>query len=188
MLRVSIWSAAGFSTNSVTCAVGGGPHEPVGGRILDRRQRERRRRPGALVLRDLGAEVDVGEDVAVEHEEAVVEQRLGELQRAAGAERLGLLDVAQAHAERRAVAEHVAHAGGHVPAGHDDVVDAVAAQPVEHEGDERPVDERDDRLGHGGGQRPQPRALAAGQDERLHQTAASAAARRSPTLGRPTPS
>ena len=42
-------------------------------------------------------------------------------------------------------------------------------EPLEHVGDERPVDERDDRLGHGRGQRPQPRALAADEDHRLHQ-------------------
>ena len=35
--------------------------------------------PVALVLGDLGGQVDVGEDVAVEHEEAVVEQVLGVL-------------------------------------------------------------------------------------------------------------
>ena len=50
MLLVSIWSADGFSTNSVTCVVGRQPHEPVGGRVLDRRQRERRARAGRLVL------------------------------------------------------------------------------------------------------------------------------------------
>ena len=144
--------------------------------------------PVALVLRDLGRQVDVGEDVAVEHQEAVVEQRLGVLERAAGAERRRLLDVAQLDAEGAAVAEHVAHAGGHVPAGDDDVVDAVRAQPVEHEGDEGPVDERDDRLGDRRGQRAQPRAFAARQDQRLHQTAASATGVRPATLGRPTPS
>ena len=147
MLFVSIWSAEGFSTNSVTASSAVEADEPVGGRVLDRRQRERRARARPLVLRDLRREVDVGEDVAVEHQEALVEQVLGELQRAAGAERPRLLDVAQPHAEAAAVAEHGAHAVGHVAARHHHVVDAVAAQPVEHEADERPVDERHDRLG-----------------------------------------
>ena len=40
--------------------------------------------PPLLVGRELGAEVEVGEDVAVEHQEALVEHVLGELQRAAG--------------------------------------------------------------------------------------------------------
>ena len=168
MLCVSIWSGDGFSTNSVTSPLVARAHEPVGGRVLDRRQRERRRGAGPLVLRDLGGQVHVGQHVAVEHQEALVEQRLGVLERAAGAERPRLLDVAQPDAEGRAVAEHVAHAAGQVAARHDDVVDAVAAQPVEHEADERAVDERDHRLGHRAGQRPQARALAARQDQRLH--------------------
>ena len=46
------------------------------------------RAPVSLVLAQLRGEVDVGQDVAVEHEEALGEQVLGELQRAAGAERL----------------------------------------------------------------------------------------------------
>jgi hypothetical protein len=118
--------------------------------------------------RELRGHVEVGQHVAVEHHEALVEQRLGELQRAAGAERLRLLDIAQADPVTAAVAEHVAHAGREEPARHDHVVDAVPAQPVEHEGDEGPVDKRHDGLGHGGGQGPQARALAAGEDQSLH--------------------
>ena len=52
---MSIWSGAGFSTNSRTDAVVVEPHEPVGARVLDRVQRERRARARALVRRDLGA-------------------------------------------------------------------------------------------------------------------------------------
>ena len=84
------------------------------------------RAPRCSCSASCAADVEVGEHVAVEHQEALVEQRLGELQRAAGAERLRLLDVAQAHAVRAAVAEHVAHAGREEAARHDDVVDAVA--------------------------------------------------------------
>ena len=73
-------------------------------------------------------------------------------------------------------------------AGDDDVLDAVRAQPVEHEGDERAVDERHDRLRDRGGERAQPGALAPGQDERLHQTATPATDERSASAGRPTPS
>ena len=102
---VSISSGLGFSTNSAPSRPRRAD-EPVRRRVLDRDQRQRRRAPGPLVLRELGGQVDVGEDVAVEHEEALLEQVLGELQRAAGAERLGLLDVAQPDPERRAVAQH----------------------------------------------------------------------------------
>jgi hypothetical protein len=49
------------------------------------------------VLLELPADVEVGQHVAVEHQEALVEQTLGELQRAAGAQRPRLLHVAQPH-------------------------------------------------------------------------------------------
>ena len=84
------------------------------------------------------------------------------------AARVGLRDVAQADAVGRAVAEDVAHRGRQVAHGQDDVVDAVVLEPLEHVGEEGAIDERDDRLGHGGGQRPQPRALAADEDDCLH--------------------
>ena len=143
-------------------------HEAVRGGVADRHEREGADRPGRLVLGDLRGEVDVGEHVAVEHQEALVEKVLGVLERTRRPARLGLLDEAQAQPVLRAVAQHVAHRGGQEAARHDDVVDAVARQPLEHVGDERAVDERDDRLGHRRGQRPQARALAADEDHRLH--------------------
>ena len=142
--------------------------EAVGAGVLDRDERQRRRGLGALVLGDLRGQVDVGEHVAVEHEEALLEQRLGELQRAGGAARVGLLDVAQAQPVRRAVAEDVAHGRGQVAHRHHHVVDAVDLQPLEHVGQERPVDQRDDRFGDRGRQRPEPGPLAADEDHRLH--------------------
>ena len=90
-------------------------HEAVGGRVGDRDERERADRPGRLVLGDLRGEVDVGQDVAVEHQEALVEELLGVLERAGRAARLGLLDEAQAQPELRAVAQHVAHAVARKP-------------------------------------------------------------------------
>ena len=152
--------------------------EAVARRVRDRDERERADGAGRLVLGDLRAEVEVGEDVAVEHEEALVEEVLGVLQRARGAARLGLLDEAQPDAELRPVAEHVAHAGGEEAARHDHVVDAVAAQPLEHVDDERPVDERHDRLGDGRRQGPQSRPLPAHEDHRLHCSASRCITRR----------
>src|SRR5436190_15417907 len=138
---------------------------------------ERERRPGAclLVLFDLGAEVQIGEDVAVEHHEALVEHRLGELQRPRRPARFGLLDEAQAQAHGGAVTKHVAHAGGQKAARHDHVIDAVPAEPLEHEGDEGTVHQRHHRLGNGGGERAQAFALAPHENDRLHQRAASCA-------------
>jgi hypothetical protein len=116
----------------------------------------------------LRGDVDVGQDVPVEHQEAVLEQVLGVLQGARGAARLGLLDEPQAHPEARAVAEHRLDLRGQEAARHDHVVHAVAGQPLEHEAHERPVDERHDRLRGARGERPQPRPLPADQDDGLH--------------------
>ena len=143
-------------------------HEAVGRRIRHRDEGERAGRARRLVLRDLRREVDVGEHVAVEHEEALLEQTLGVLQRAGGAARLGLLDETQPQAEGGAVAEDVAHARREEAAREDHVVHAVAAQPLEHVDDERPVHERNDGLGDGRGQRAKPGAFAPDQDHRLH--------------------
>ena len=59
-------------------------------------------RAGRLVLGDLRGEVDVGQHVAVEHQEALVEADCSSayFSAPAGAARLGLLDVAQAQPER----------------------------------------------------------------------------------------
>jgi len=145
-----------------------GAHQPVGRGIGHRRQRQRRPRARRAVPCHLRGDVDVGQHVAVEHEEPLVQQRLGVLRGAARAERPRLLDVAKPQPVRRAVAEDVADPGGEVPAAHDDVVDAVAPQPVEHEGDERPVDQRHHRLRHRRGEGSQAGPFAAGQDQRLH--------------------
>ena len=126
------------------------------------------RAPRPLVLGELRIEIDVGEDVAVQHQEALVEQVPGEPQRAAGPERVGLLDVTDAYPELLPVAQHAPHAVGHEPARQDHLVDAVPSEPVDHERDVRAVGQRDDRLGDRRGQRPQPRSLAAGEDQRLH--------------------
>ena len=182
MLRVSIWSGDGFSTNPVTAPSVERAHEAVGRGVLDGREGQRRPGVAGVMERELRGHVEVREHVAVEHQEALVEQRLGELQRSARAQRLRLLDVAQADPVAAAVAEHVAHAGREEPARHDHVVDAVTAQPVEHEGDERPVDQRHDRLGDGRGQGPQARPLAAGEDQCLHRSARRRSGRR--TAGR----
>ncbi len=54
----------------------------------------------------------------------------------------------------------------HVGAGQDHVGDAVLAEQGELVGDERDVEERNDRLGRGQRQRPEPGALTAREDDR----------------------
>jgi len=112
---------------------------------------------------------DVGQHIAVEHQKALFQQLLGVLQRTRGTTRLGLGQETQADSQLGAVAQHGANEVGHEAAGHHDVIDAMRAQPCQHEDDERAVNQRDDRLGQARGQRPQPRSLATHQDHRLHQ-------------------
>ena len=162
-------SPSAFSRNWLDAPLVVGRHDAVAGRVVDRVERQRHARAGALVLGELGGQVDVGQHVAVEHEQALLEHPLVEREahRAGGAQRLLLDHVAQAHAVVD-VAEHPLDAVGHEAAGEDHLVHAVAVQPVEHEGQERPPGQRHHRLGGRVGERPQPRALAAGEDQRLH--------------------
>ena len=133
------------------------------------------RRPGAALL--VGAhqrrEVEVGEDVAVEGEEAVLEavaERVGgEADRPGGAERLGLGDVGDLHpGPLLLVAQRLAQDVGQEAAGEHDLGHPVGGEPLDRVGEEGAVDQRHRRLRHVAGQRPQARSLAADQDNRLH--------------------
>src|SRR5262249_14247290 len=86
---------------------------------------------------------------------------------AAGAERLLLDDVAQAHAEMLGLAERLLDVVHAVGAGEDDVGDAVLAQQRELPGEEGTAQQRHHRLGARQRERPQPRALTAGEDDGL---------------------
>ena len=131
-------------------------------------------------------QVEVGEQVAVEDHEALAEQPPvgGEPDRARRPQRLVLLDVADRRTAGRAVAERRAQGVGPEAAGHHHLVDAVAAEPVDHVADERAPDERHDRLRAAQGQRAQPRPLAADEHDGLHQLTT----RGPPSAGRPMPS
>jgi len=131
---------------------------------------ERERGHGLLtpVVVDDGGEVVVGEGVAADDEEGVVEQALGELDRAGGAERHVLDAVVQAHAERLAVAEVVLDHVGEVLQRNHDLGDAVPFQEQQDVLHHRAIDDGDHRLGPAYRQGPQPRALATGHDDRFH--------------------
>ena len=66
----------------------------------------------------------------------------------------------------RAVAHDPPDLVHQVGAGQDHVGDAVLTEQGELVGDERDVEERNDRLGCGQGQGPEPGALAAREDDR----------------------
>ena len=147
--------------------------EPVGGGVLDRVQAEGRPRPALAVGAQQRGQVEVGENVAVEGEEALVQAVAklvgGEADRAGGAAPLGLDHVGDRDPGSLLLAgQRLAQHVGQEAAGEDDLGYAVARQPLDHVGEEGPVDQRQRRLRHGLGQRSQPRPLPTYQDDRLH--------------------
>ena len=112
-----------------------------------------------------GAQVEVGEDVAVKRQEAVLkagpDRRRGEADRPGGTERLGLGDVANPHAAALALAKLLAQDARQEAAGEHHVAHPVGRQPLDHVGEKGSVDEGQRRLGHGQGQRPQAPAFPA---------------------------
>ena len=121
-----------------------------------------------VVLLDDPAEVDVGEHVAGDHEERLVELGHRVAHRAGGAERRLLGRVPHADAELRAVAEVGADVVGHERDRHDDVVEAVPREELHDVLHHRHVRDRHHRLGLVARERPQARAFTAGQDHSLH--------------------
>ena len=164
-----------FSRNSSTAPPRVAADQAVGGGVLDRVQADRRPRPALLVGAQQRAQVEVGEDVAVEGEEALVElvaelRRRRSGSRPAVPQRLGLGHVADPRPRparpRRSASRSTS---GRKPQARTTSSTPCAAEPLDHVGEEGPVDQRQRRLRHRRGQRPQPRPFAADQDDRLHQ-------------------
>ena len=74
--------------------------QAVGGGVLDRRQDDRRARLALAVQADDRRQVDLRQHVAVEHDDRFGELVAGVLDRAGGAERRRLDDVADLDAQR----------------------------------------------------------------------------------------
>ena len=108
-------------------------------------------------------DAQVGEHVAVEGEESVVEQVLGELDAAGGAAGFGLGQVAEPGSTGLTLAQYRLELVGEEAAGEDDVIDAVECKPFDHEGQKGPVHEGEDRLRCLGRERAKTGALAANQ-------------------------
>ena len=129
-------------------------------------QADRRRGIPVLVGPQKRAQVEVGEHVAVEGEETILELVPegvgGEADRPGGAQRLGLGDVADPHPRPLllAIESRLQHVGQE-SAGKHHLGHPVPRQPLDHVGEKGPVDQRQRRLRHVRGQGPQPRPLAA---------------------------
>ncbi len=89
-------------------------------------------------------DVEVGEHVAVDHEERVVDAGVerGEADRAGGVERLGLDRVVQPHPGAHLVGVRLDERVGPVPERQHRVVDAVPAEVADDPLDHRPIDDR----------------------------------------------
>ena len=138
----------GLLDEGADAAAGVQLHEAVLRRVGHARQVDGR---AGLPLRMKGehrAQVRVGEDVAVEHDHAAAGGRFHRVAHAAGgAERVELHRVPEAHAVGRAVAHRPADLVDQVGAGQDHVGDPVEREQRELVGEERDVEQRDDRLG-----------------------------------------
>ena len=137
-------------------------------RVVDRLEADRDRGLALLVdAHDLG-QVDVGERVAGDDEEGVVELVARVPDRAGGAERRFLDGVLDRDPEPLAVAEVAADRLRHERHGHDHLVEAVLLEQLDDVLHARLADDRHHRLRLVGRQRAQARALAAGHHDRLH--------------------
>ena len=116
-------------------------------------------------------EIEIGKDVAVEHQEALLQRSLveGQVERTACAEWFVLGDVGDARATLASIAESGLQLLGAKTGGDDHVVDTMGREPIDHEAQEGPVHELDRRLGHRESQRTQASSLAPRENERLHQ-------------------
>ncbi len=122
----------------------------------------------AAVVVEHRAQVERGEDVAVEDEERAVDELLDVLERAGRAERRVLDDVAQPQPQARAVAEVRRDRVGQIARGQDDVVDPGLLDAAQRPLEERHVHDRDHGLGRLEGERPKPRTLTADENDCLH--------------------
>ena len=139
--------------------------ETVRRRIGDREEVDGGSRPAFFVEGQHRGQIDVREDVAVQHEDAATHQVDGVPHASPGPERLPLHRVPQADAVRGAITEHPAHLVHHVGAGQHHVGDAVAPKQLQLVREKRHVQERDDGLRRAESERPEPRALAAREDD-----------------------
>src|SRR5260221_7868201 len=141
----------------------------VRARVARRRQHDRRLRLALAVKPQHGREIHLRQDVAVEDDDRFGERVPRVADGAAGAERHRLDDIPDADAESFPLAENLLDAARLVVETEDDLVDLRdLPQEIDLVVQERPVQDRHDRLGRVDRQRPQPRALSSGEQDGLH--------------------
>ncbi len=137
-------------------------------RVLHRLEGQGGQPPVAVVEVEHGAQVDVGQHVAGDDQEPLVELVLGVADRSGRPERCRLGGVDHADPELAPVAEVGADGVGHEGHRHHDVLEPVGPEQVDHVLHHRDVRHREHRLGLVGGERPEPGPLAARHDHCLH--------------------
>ena len=170
MTLLSVVPGGGFSRNRWTRCLGVDLDDPERRRIGDRREVDRRFGAEPPVLGDEGGDVEVGDDVAVDRQERVVDSGAlgGEADRSGGVERLGLDGVAQLDTSATTVGKRGAERIGEIAERQRHRGDAGAFEPAGQAGDDRLVTDRQHRLRHRVGQRAQPSAEATDEDDGVH--------------------
>jgi hypothetical protein len=114
-------------------------------------------------------EIELREDVAVEHHDRVAQCLAGKPDGAAGAERRRLDDITDGQSRFAAVAEHLFDTPRLIVEAEDHLVDlGHLLEQIELVVEKRPIEDRHDRFWCVNGQRTQTRALAAGEQNRFH--------------------
>ena len=144
-------------------------------------RRNGERRPGRGVAIEEGAQVEIGQHVGV-HDQEMVRKIVQQPQRPERAQRLRLERVAQRHAELFAVAEIGSDQIPHVIDGQSGDVEPRLRQPANGNLDDRRVADRHQGLGQDHGEGPQPRSLAARENDRVSHS--SPLRRRPPRIAR----
>jgi hypothetical protein len=116
-----------------------------------------------------GREVHVGQDVSVEDDHRLGQRVARVADGAARPERLGLDDVADPDPEPFAFTEDLLDPARLVVQAQDDFVDlGDLFQEIDLVVEKRPIQDRHDRFRRVDGERPQPRTLATGEQDGLH--------------------
>ena len=160
--------SGGFSRNSGDAPGGIRHHEPEGSRVLHVMQCDRR--GGALLAMSLEhrRQIQVGQDVAVQGEERLLAEMIERVHdRSARPERVALRDPGDRGIATPRLEERVERVF-EVRRRHDHLEDAVGDEMVQDVAEDGPIDEREQRLGHGLRERAEPRPLAAHEDDGLH--------------------